>query len=237
MTEDTAPSTATRPTGSDPGARRFQGALLLGAAALAVAGNLLHPRASDDGIETYRLIAGSIAWPISTLLIGAALLGLVIGLVPICRSARDAATGGRAATLDAAGRILVVGGTIGIAQQAVDGVGLPRQAAAFAAAETEWSAFPYWSADAVSAVNSSLAVTWYLLVLGIFPVLLAIAYRGPGRVLRAVAAAGGVLTAVTVAVITLGGGNGVTDLLFLAGSLVVTGWFVAVGGTELRADR
>ncbi|WP_395725235.1 hypothetical protein [Nakamurella sp.] len=223
-----------------PGGHRIQGWIVIGSAALAVTGNVLHPRSTGDGVETYRMIADSIAWPVATLLIGIALTGLVIGVVPICRSARRGATAGRAAVLDAAGWALAVGGTIGIAQQGVDGIGLPRQAAAFVAVDPEWNAFPYWSVDAVAAINSSLAVIWYVLVLGVVPVLLAVAYRGPyapGRVIRSAAAAAGTLTAATVAVITVGGGNGVTDSLFLAGSLVVTGWFVVLGVAEVRDPR
>lgn len=223
-----------------PGGHRIRGWILIGSAALAVAGNVLHPRSTGDGVEDYRMIAGSVVWPVATLLIGIALAGLVIGLVPICRSGRRPAAAGRAAALDAAGWALVVGGTIGVAQQGVDGIGLPRQAASFVAVEPEWNAFPYWSADAVAAINSSLAVIWYVLVLGVVPVLLAVAYRGPrapGRVLRAAAAGAGILTAATVVVITVGGGNGVTDALFLAGSLLVTGWFVVLGVTEVRDPR
>lgn len=223
-----------------PGGHRIHGWILIGSAALAVTGNVLHPRSSGDVVEDYRMIAGSIAWPVATLLIGIALVTLVIGLVPICRSARPGTTAGRAAALDAAGWALVVGGTIGVAQQGVDGVGLPRQAAAFTTVEPEWNAFPYWSADAVAAINSSLAVIWYVLVLGLVPVLLAVAYRGPhapGRVVRTAAAGAGILTAATVAVITIGGGNGVTDTLFLAGSLLVTGWFVVLGVTQVRDPR
>ena len=37
--------------------------------------------------------------------------------------------------------------------------------------------------------------------------------------------------------ITVGGGNGVTDALFLAGSLAVTGWLVVVGAAEVRGAR
>lgn len=221
-----------------PGGHRIRGWILIGSAVLAVTGNVLHPRSSGDAVEDYRMIAGSITWPVATLLIGIALVGLVIGLVPICRSARRETTAGRAAMLDAAGWALLVGGTIGVAQQGVDGVGLPRQAAAFAAVDPEWNAFPYWSTDAVAAVNSSLAVVWYLLVLGAVPVLLAVAYRGPhapGRIVRAGTVVAGVVTAATVVVITVAGPSGVADMVFLAGSLVVTGWFVAVGVAEVRA--
>lgn len=244
-----APPASTQPAPTPPAANppvtgadghRVQGWLLIGSAVLAATGNVLHPRGSGDGVEDFQLIAGSIAWPVAALLIGVALLGLLIGLVPICRTAGRAASGPRAAALDAAGWILVAGGTIGIAQQGVDGVGLPMQAQAFAAAEPDWNALPYWSTDAVAAVNSSLAVTWYLLVLGVLPVVLAVAYRGPGapgRAIRAAAAAAGVLTAGTVAVITIGGGNTVTDLLFMAGALVVTGWFAVIGMSEVRSGH
>lgn len=249
MTDSTVQPASTQPAPTppavdapvnDPGGHRIQGWLVIGSAALAVTGNVLHPRGTGDGVVDYQMIADSLAWPVSTLLIGVALLGLLIALVPICRAAARAAAGARAAALDAAGWILVVGGTVGIAQQSVDGYGLRRQAQAFAEAEQDWNAFPYWSADAVSAVNSSLAITWYLLVLGTFPVVLAVAYRGPGaggRTVRAVAAAAGILTAGTVAVITGGGGNTVTDLLFMAGALVVTGWLAVIGVAEVRRGR
>jgi hypothetical protein len=245
MTDSTVQPTAaqvaaTTPPAASPGSgHRIQGWILIGSAVLAVTGNVLHPRTTGDGVEDYRLIAGSVAWPVAALLIGIALMGLILGLVPICRAARGAASGARAAALDAAGLAMVVGGTIGIAQQGVDGIGLPRQAAAFTEVDAEWNAFPYWSADAVSAVNSSLAVAWYLIVLGALPVLLAVAYRSPrglSRPVRVLAAVAGIATAATVAVITVGGGNGVTDALFLAGSLIVTGWFVVIGVCEVRAS-
>ena len=247
MTDDNARSTMTHtdPTGpavepAAPGAGRIAGWILVGSAVLAVAGNVLHPRGPADSVEFYRLIAGSVAWPIATALIGIALIGLVIGAQPICRSARAGATPGRAAALDAAGWALVVGSTIGIAQQGVDGIGLPRQAVAFIEVEAEWNAFPYWSADAVAAINSSLAVAWYVLVLGVVPVLLAVAYRGPhapGRIVRAVTVVAGVVTAATVVVITVAGPSGIADAFFLAGSLIVTGWFVVIGVAEVRGGR
>ena len=234
-----AQGAATSPPAASPGrGHPIQGWILIGSAALAVAGNVLHPRAPADGVESYRLIAGSVAWPIATALIGIALIGLVLGGQMACRAARAGADPGCAAALDAAGWALVVGGTIGIAQQGVDGIGLPRQAVAFIEADPEWNAFPYWSTDAVAAVNSSLAVVWYLLVLGAVPVLLAGAYRGPhapGRIVRAGTVVAGVVTAATVVVITVAGPSGVADMVFLAGSLVVTGWFVAVGVAEVRA--
>lgn len=211
--------------------QRFDGVLLLFAGALALVGNLLFPRFTGSDTEIYRRIAGSTRYVAADLVLLVALVVLTIGFA---RAARHAA--GRAA--DIARVTALAGGSIAIAEIGVELQGLRQQVRIFAAARGSDRVGAFWSANSLDHLNGALNASWTLVLLGVTPVLLALAQLRSATAPRGLAVLG--ISAGTICIVValfdlVARDQARADDAFLIGSLLLTGWVFATGYLQTKA--
>ena len=209
------------------------GAAVVGAA-LALVGNLLHPRYDAPDDEIYRRIAGSDRFRVADFILFAALILLVAGTIAIARSMRDGVGG----LLSEYGRLAtVVGGTIAIAQFGVETYGLRQQAAVFAGASAQDTVGAFWATNAIDRLNSALFDTWTIVFLGLAPLLLGVAMLRTRRFpawLGVLGALGGAVCVVVGCINLARDDQTTTQVPFLIGSLLVTAWLLGAGAMLIR---
>lgn len=223
-------------TDSSAGATFVPGLLLAAGGCLAVAGNLLHPRfTQDDQVEVYRAVDLSDRLLSADLLLIASVLLVTAGLVDV--SHRLAELGAPALGRLSAGAS-VVGGALAVLQFAVDGYALKQAAHIFVTAPDDANRFgAFYSTAAVDRVSAAMFSTWTLILLGLVPLLLASAMWSTGtfpRWLSVVGALGGSACAATAIVDIAREDQSTLTIVFLAGSLLVTVWIIATGVVLLR---
>jgi Domain of unknown function (DUF4386) len=197
---------------------------------LGVVGNLLHPRYRDiSDVDMYRRIAGSGRFQAADLLIFVALLMTVVGFVAVAQ-ALSAERGQGLARLG--GHAALVGGAIAIASISLDLYALKQSAEIFASAAANDRAGAFWATNAIDHINTGMFGAWTIVFLGAAPLLIGVAvvlsrqwatWLGIGGV------AGGALC-LAVGFINLSRGDQTaTQIPFLVGSLLVTGFLIAAG--------
>jgi hypothetical protein len=205
-------------------------------AALALVGNLVHPRGGDDpDFEVYKRFAHSTSLRIADLMLIVALMLLTVAVVGIARSLEgdDVEVFARLGVLFG-----VVGGTIAIAEFGLESYAYRLQAQVFEGARGPDIRSAFWAANAVDHVNNGLFITWTLVFLGIAPFVI-----GLGMVRSAqwptwigvLGALGGAVCAVVAAILFVQTDAGSQDVAFLVGSLLVTAWFFCAGVWLLRS--
>ena len=215
---------------------RTTGALLVAGGGLAVIGNLLHPRFRGADVDVYRHIATSSRFTVADVVILAALLLVTLGFYGLVDSIDDRGVAGRLATL-----ATVTGGTIALAQTAVELFALRQQARIFADAGPSDQVGAFWSAVSLDKLNSALFALWVVLLLGLAAFALAYAGLISRRQPRAVALLGLVGAAGCIGIgmyDLLASDQSNVDVPFVIASLLVTGWILVTGcALSLQSPR
>lgn len=235
LTTTSATNSTTSSPSASAGRAHFVGITLIAASVLALIGNLLHPRWSDDDVTAYRQMAQSTRMPTADIVLLGAFLLMTVGLVALV----DGLSGD--SPMKQAGRLAaLLGGSIAITQVCVESYALHQEARGFASIPSGGNnVAPFWATNAIDHINSALFAAWGLILLGFAPILITLA-------LRKVASCPMSLTVVGI----LGGaicvGVGIFELLhenqgdanipFLIGSLLVTAWLVGCGWRNLKTD-
>ncbi len=210
---------------------RFGAGAAVAGAVLGLVGNVLHPRYGDlSDVELYRRIATNNAWVPADLLILAALVLSVAGIVAVARSLRGG--GANESLADWARLGAVAGGAIAIAQTGVDAFALRQAARAFAGAADPDVVGAFWATNAIDKLSTALFATWTLVLLGIVPLLLAVAAVRTRRYPWAVsgmAGVGGLGCAVVAVVNLVRVDQSATEIPFLVASVLVTAWLLLSG--------
>lgn len=196
---------------------------------LAVFGNLLHPRYDLDNPELYRQVAVSDRFLVADLLILLALFLFVAGLAAVARSLGH----GPGSTAAWYARIAVlVGGTMAIAQTALELAAFKPAAENFASIDDQNQVGAFWATNAIDRINLGLFDVWTLVLLGLAPVLLGVAgwmSQARPRWLSGMALVGGCLAVVIATANLLQSDQGVLESAFLAASLLITAWIICEG--------
>jgi len=197
---------------------------------LGIVGNLLHPRYSHlDDVDIYRRTAASERFRIADLLILVALLLVIAGFVAVARGLSR----GRGATLARmGGDAALVGGAIAIASIALDMYGLKQAAETFAKAAPADRVGAFWATNAVDRINTGALGAWTIVFLGVAPLLIggaALAARQRPVWVSLSGAVGGALCVVVGFINLSRQDQSSTEIPFLVGSLLVTGWIIAAG--------
>jgi hypothetical protein len=201
---------------------------------LALVGNLLHPRFGDEeDFEVYRKIAVSDRFVVADFILLLALLLVVAGLVTLARQA------GAGPWAEYGRLVAVIGGTIAIAQFGIEMFAFKHQTEVFARASADDLNGSFWAANALDHVNTAMFDTWTLVLLGLAPILIAIAALLEHRFrlwVNVLALVGGAVCAF-VGAVNLGRDDQSTlEIPFLVGSLLVTAWVVAAGADVVRRE-
>ena len=229
-------TTDSTPAAPASGQARFVGTTLVAASVLALAGNLLHPRWSDDDVTAYGQMARSALMPAADVVLLAAFLLMTVGLVALVDGLRGNSS------LKQTGRLAaLIGGSIAIIQTCIELYGLHQEARTFASIPSGGNnVAPFFATNAIEGISDALFAAWGLILLGIAPILITLALRKAARCPMWLAVVGFVGGALCV-------GVGIFDLLhddqgdanipFLVGSLLVTVWLVGCGWLNLVRQR
>ena len=194
---------------------------------LALVGNLLAPRYNGLDFENYRRLGASDRQTLAISLLLVAILLVTAGLAAVAQSLRSANLSGPVEN----GRLAVLlGGTIAVAQFAIELYAYRQQARAFSGAGPGNEVSAFWATNSVDHVNAALFDVWTIVLLGIAPLLLGIAMLGFGRYPTYVAltgVAGGAVCICVGFVNLLKEDQSSTQWPFLIGSLLVTVWVLA----------
>jgi len=212
-------------------------ALAIGGAVLALVGNLLAPRfTQDQDVDVFKAVAGSDSLMPANLVLIAAFLVATAGIVAIASTMRGGA-GNDAALLGSAA--VTIGGAIALAQIGVEGFAYRQLAKTFASADDTNRPGAFWATASADHINSGLLSMWTILFLGLAPILIGIAIVQSRAFPSWLAAAGivGGLCCLVVGVHNLvSEDQSALDVLFLVGSLLVTAWLLAAGVLMRRTE-
>jgi hypothetical protein len=230
----TTNSTPSGPAGS--GHARFVGITLVAASLLALAGNLLHPRWSDDDVTAYGQMARSALMPTADVVLLAAFLLMTVGLVALVDGLRGDSSLKQTARLAA-----LVGGSIALIQTCIELYGLHQEARTFASIPSGGNnVAPFFATNAVEGISDALFAAWGLILLGLAPILITLALRKVARCPMWLAVVGfiggGLCTGVGIFDL-LHDDQGDANIPFLIGSLLVTVWLVGCGWLNLVRQR
>ena len=207
--------------------QRVTAALAVLGAVVALVGNALAPRYSGDTVDTYRKVADSTRFEVSTLIVLAAVLIVVAAFVGLSR-----VSPGRSSELAGYGRLAAVtGGAIAVLQEGLQLFAYRQQARAFAEANTDNVVSAFWATNAVDHISGALFATWTIVLLGLAPLLLgAMQLRSGGTGWLGLAAVvGGAVCAVVGVGSLLVSDQSTYDIPFAVGSVLVTLWLLATG--------
>jgi len=215
---------------------RFSAVAAIVGAALALVGNLVHPRGGDDpDFEVYQRFAHSTSLRIADLILIVAIILLTVAVVGIARSLEGA-------DLEVFARLGamfgVVGGTIAIAQFGLESYAYRLQSQVFEGARRPDVRSAFWAANAVDHVNNGLFITWTLVFLGIAPFVIGLGMARSAQWptwIGVVGGLGGAVCGVVAAILFVQTDAGSQDVAFLVGSLLVTAWFLCAGVWLLRS--
>ena len=210
--------------------RRGAAAALIGGSLLAAVCNVALPRESDDGAFLDR-IASSDTWPWLHAGLVVAVLLIVVGLYGLIVDLRTAAP----ATTAAASGLTTLGAGLMVSALAIAGVALRKAADNFAGAIESDRAATFFSAISFDRLSYALFGAAALVLLGAVPVLLGTALwsdqrRGVGA-LGVAAGVAGVIAGIVQLTAEMN-----TSTLYLAASLAVTAWSLAVGVMLWRGE-
>ena len=210
--------------------------LAIAGAVLALVGNLLAPRfTQDDDVAIYRAVAASDRLTVANLVLILAFLVSTAGIYAVASSMRGGA-GNDAAVLG--GAVVTIGGAIGLAQMGIEAFAYRQLAKTFVSADDTNRPGAFWATNAVDHVNAGLLSTWTILFLGVAPVLIAAAMmrsRAFPAWLAAMGALGGICCIVVGVHNLVSEEQTALDVLFLVGSLLVTAWLLVAGVLLRRA--
>jgi hypothetical protein len=146
------------------------GSLLVGAGALAFIGNALHPRfdatTSTDAVAFMGAVEASNLWMVSHLLILAAVVGIIVGLVALATDLADEDRSGAWAWASAV--LVLLAGTYTTTFIVIDGIAMDFFATSEAAADPA-------AATAIAAIERAGFAGLALLMFGIVPMALGMA--------------------------------------------------------------
>ena len=212
--------------------------LAIAGAALALVGNLLAPRfTQDQDVDIYKAVAASDRLTAANLVLVVAFLVATAGIYAVASTMRGGA-GNDAAHLG--GAVVTIGGAIALAQMGVEAYAYRQLAKTFVSADDTNRPGAFWATNAVDHLNAGLLSTWTLLFLGLAPVLIGAAMMQSRAFPSWLAGLGGVggLCCIVVGVHNLvSAEQSDLDVLFLVGSLLVTVWLFAAGVLLLRAPE
>lgn len=226
-------------TQADRRTSALTGGLLVSGGLLAVLGNLLHPRFTQDNRdELYRAVNLSDRLLVADLVLIPAILLVTAGLVELGHllGRRGAPALGRLARTAA-----VAGGAVAVLQFVVEGYAFKQAAHIFALTLTDEQnkIGAFYSTAAVERINTAMFSTWTMILLGVTPLLLVAAMWLTRSFPSWLSIAGGVgaVVCLLTALINIAREDQSTLLLlvFLVGSLLVTCWVIATGGLLLKA--
>jgi Domain of unknown function (DUF4386) len=226
----TLTSSSTTPETAVAGNLRVTGGILVAASVLALAGNLLHPRWSDDTVTQYRQMGASTLLPVADVILLVAFLLLTAGLVALVDDLRTHRQVLKFARLGAS-----VGGTIAIIQTGVELYAFRQAAREFRAAPKTNNAYSFWSTNAIDGMSSALFATWTVVLLGLVPLLIAGGVwtaRSLPRWLGVVGIVGGVLCVGVGLFDLLHQDQGDANIPFVIGSVLVTVWIFGCGWVQ-----
>jgi hypothetical protein len=231
----TRTSSSTTSESAATGNLRVTGGILVAASVLALAGNLLHPRWSDDTVTQYRQMGASTLLPVADVLLLAAFLLLTAGLVALVDNLRA-----HSQLLKFARLAATVGGSIAIIQTGVELYAFRQAARDFRAAPKANNAYPFSSTHAIDGMNSALFATWTVVLLGLVPLLIVggvWSARSLPRWLGVAGVMGGALCVGVGVFDLLHQDQGDANIPFAVGSVLVTVWIFGCGWLEFRSAK
>jgi hypothetical protein len=216
---------------------RVAGIAAVAGAALALVGNLLHPRyGNDPDFVNYGRIAGSDRLRAADFVLLLAMALIIPGMIGIARWVRSE----RGDVVSHQARLAAtIGGTIALAQLGIETFALKQQAALFVSTNETDRVGAFWATNAIDHLSTALFNTWTIVLLGLTPLAIGIAalrsHRHPTWI-AAIALLGGASCLVTGCVNLARVDQSSMEIPFLVGSLLVTAWLLAAGTAMLRAD-
>jgi hypothetical protein len=218
--------------------QRMSGALLVAGAAIGIVGNGLHPHTADpDAAATLQAIARNDAWVAIHLVIIVAILLVIGGLVGIAEQLKGT-SGGPLARLGVTAA--VVGGTVVTVSTAIDGFAMKALSVASLGAAAREPGPALDVSIAVKAVDFGIWSIGMLVFFGAAFACFGIAVAASGRFPAwfgwiAVVGAGG-STVAALLQIAANGEVQAAEAVFLASSVLLTLWTLALGLLILRED-
>lgn len=216
--------------------RRATAGLAIGAAVLALIGNGLSPRMSGDDVPVYHQVANSTRFTVAAAIVLVALMLVTAAFVALGRP-------GTAGLIEpirhGAVAAALVGGTIALAQAALQLSAYRQQAKAFDGANSHNVVSAFWATNAIDHVSAALFALWTLVLLGVAPMLLGVAQMRERVAARlGIAAIGGGAICLMVGIADLlVADQSSFDVPFAVGSAVVTLWLLATGVLMLRRPQ